>query len=113
MRFNLIRLTLYCFGISVAFAASVAAQTTVKLDSNSFGAIEARHIGPAITSGRIAAIDGVNSDPRILYVGSAGGGVWKSINAGTTFKPAFDKYTQSIGAVTVDQAHPETVCVGN
>src|SRR6266567_7111407 len=112
MRSNLIRLTLYSFVISVALTASVAAQTTVKLDSNSFGAIEARHIGPAITSGRIAAIDGVNSDPRILYVGSAGGGVWKSINAGTTFKPVFDKYTQSLGAVTVDQGHPDTVWVG-
>ncbi len=89
-----------------------AGQDAVKLDSNSFGAIEARHIGPAITSGRIAALDGVASNPRILYVGSAGGGVWKTTNAGTTFKPVFDKYTQSIGAVTVDQAHPETVWVG-
>ncbi|MEK6323730.1 MAG: glycosyl hydrolase [Acidobacteriota bacterium] len=98
--------------MAVTLAVSVAAQTTVKLDSNSFGAIEARHIGPAVTSGRIAAVDGVNNDPRIIYVGSAGGGVWKSINAGTSFKPIFDKHTQSIGAVTVDQAHPETVWVG-
>src|SRR6266404_4494246 len=112
MRSNSIRLTLHCFVVLVALAASGSAQTTVKLDSNSFGAIEARHIGPAITSGRITAIDGVASDPRILYVGSAGGGVWKSINAGTTFKPVFDKYTQSIGAVTVDQAHPDTIWVG-
>ncbi|HXF41644.1 MAG TPA: glycosyl hydrolase, partial [Blastocatellia bacterium] len=98
--------------IAAALTISVAAQTTIKLDSNSFGAIEARHIGPGTTSGRIAAIDGVNSDPRIIYVGSAGGGVWKSINAGTTFKPIFDKYTQAIGAVTVDQAHPDTIWVG-
>src|SRR5499433_1936072 len=108
-----IRLTLGCVVLAAGLAVtSVTAQTTVKLDSNSFGAIEARHIGPATTSGRIAAIDGVNSDPRILYVGSAGGGVWKSINAGTTFKPVFDKYTQSTGAVTVDQSHPDTVWVG-
>jgi photosystem II stability/assembly factor-like uncharacterized protein len=112
MRSNSMPLTLYCVLIAVTLAAGVAAQTTVKLDSNSFGAIEARHIGPGTTSGRIAAIDGVASDPRILYVGSAGGGVWKSINSGTTFKPVFDKYTQSIGAVTVDQAHPDTVWVG-
>ena len=77
MHSNSIRLTWCSFAISAALAASAAAQTTVKLDSNSFGAIEARHIGPAVTSGRIAAIDGVNSDQRILYVGSAGGGVWK------------------------------------
>jgi photosystem II stability/assembly factor-like uncharacterized protein len=84
----------------------------VKIDSATFGAIEARAIGPAITSGRIAAIDGVAADPRILYVGAAGGGVWKSVNAGTSFKPVFDKYTQSIGAIAVDQAHPDTVWVG-
>src|SRR5262245_13037749 len=112
MRRCSIRFVLSCLLPATALAASVIAQTTIKLDSNSFGAIEARHIGPAVTSGRIAAIDGVNSDPRILYVGSAGGGVWKSINAGTTFKPIFDKYTQSIGAVTVDQVHPDTVWVG-
>lgn len=100
------------FVIAAVLASGAAAQTTIKLDSNSFGAIEARHIGPGTTSGRIAAIDGVNSDPRIIYVGSAGGGVWKSINAGTTFKPIFDKYTQAIGAVTVDQAHPDTIWVG-
>ncbi|HWO00643.1 MAG TPA: glycosyl hydrolase [Blastocatellia bacterium] len=95
-----------------SIGAAAAHAQTIKLDSNSFGGIEARHIGPAVTSGRIAAVDGVNSDPRIIYVGSAGGGVWKSINAGTSFKPIFDKYTQSIGAVTVDQAHPDTVWVG-
>src|SRR6185503_17347090 len=92
--------------------AAAFAQNSIKLDSNSFGAIEARHIGPAVTSGRIAAIDGVNNDPRIVYVGSASGGVWKSINAGTSFKPIFDKYTQSIGAVTIDQAHPDTIWIG-
>ena len=96
----------------LACGVSIAEAQNIKLDSNSFGAIEARHIGPATTSGRIAAIDGVASDPRIIYVGSAGGGVWKTTNAGTTFKPIFDKYTQSIGAVTVDQAHPDTVWVG-
>src|SRR5690242_8750466 len=113
MRCYPLRLSLCGMFISAMLVAGVAAQTTpVKLDSNSFGALEARQIGPAITSGRIAAIDGVATDPRILYVGSAGGGVWKSINAGTTFKPIFDKYTQSIGAVTIDQAHPDTVWVG-
>jgi photosystem II stability/assembly factor-like uncharacterized protein len=102
--------------LSVLFVALISSlatgQNATKIDSNTFGAIEARHIGPAITSGRIAALDGVASDPRVLYVGSAGGGVWKSTNAGTTFKPIFDKYTQSIGAVTIDQAHPDTVWVG-
>ncbi len=96
--------------VAILWCGFVAA--AVKIDSGIFGAIEARSIGPANMSGRIEAIDAVNSDPRIVYVGAAGGGVWKSINGGTTFKSVFDKYSQSIGAIAIDQAHPETVWVG-
>ena len=79
-----------------AFSLSVFAQSEkkVKVNENMFGAIEARHIGPATMSGRIAALDAVQNDPRILYVGSAGGGVWKTTNGGVKFKPIFDKYNQ-------------------
>lgn len=62
--------------------------------------------------GRITAIDGYNAEPRILYVGTAGGGVWKTTNGGSQFKPVFDKHCQSIGAVAVDQSNPDVVWVG-
>jgi photosystem II stability/assembly factor-like uncharacterized protein len=84
----------------------------VAIDANTFGAIEAREIGPATMSGRIMAIEGVNSDPRIIYVGSASGGLWKTINGGVKFKPVFDKYAMSIGALAIDQSRPDTVWVG-
>ncbi len=84
----------------------------IPLDKNAFGAIRARSIGPAVMGGRISHIEAVNSDPRIIYVGTASGGLWKSTSGGTTFKPIFDKYTQSIGALAIDQAHPDTVWVG-
>lgn len=87
------------------------AQSALLTDAT-IGALEGRHIGPARTSGRISAIDGVDSDPNILYVGAAGGGVWKSINQGTTFRPIFDDHSQSIGAICIDQKHPDTVWVG-
>ncbi|MFH0990047.1 MAG: glycosyl hydrolase [bacterium] len=86
--------------------------TQARIDYRTFGAIEARHIGPAVMSGRIAAIDVLNSDPRIIYVGAAAGGVWKSSNAGTTFEPIFDKHNQCIGGIAIDQNHPDTVWVG-
>ena len=99
--------------ICLTFVACVCfGQSDVKLNSYMFGAIEARDIGPATMSGRIAAIDAVNSDPRIIYVGAASGGVWKSKNGGVTFKAVFDKHTQSIGTLTIDQNHPDTVWVG-
>lgn len=62
--------------------------------------------------GRITAIEGVNSNPKTLYVGSAGGGVWKSTTAGFNFEPVFEKYPQSIGALAIDQNHPDTIWVG-
>ncbi|MCX6249183.1 MAG: glycosyl hydrolase [Bacteroidetes bacterium] len=88
------------------------AQNPVRVDENTFGDVVARQIGPATMSGRISALDAVDKNPALLYVGSASGGLWKSKNYGTTFKPVFDKYNQSIGAVMIDQHHPDTVWVG-
>jgi photosystem II stability/assembly factor-like uncharacterized protein len=78
-----------------------------------FGDMTARHIGPAIMSGRINDIEMHPTNSRILYIGSAGGGVWKSNDAGTTFNPIFDEYCQSIGAVALDPNDPDnTIYVG-
>jgi len=77
-----------------------------------FGDIEGRQVGPARMSGRISCLDAVNKNPNILWVGAAGGGVWKSINQGTTFKDVFDEHSQSIGTIAIDQNHPDTVWVG-
>ncbi len=87
-------------------------QDKVKPDKHIFGEIEARHIGPAVMSGRISCIDAVEKDPKTVYVGTAGGGIWKSDNAATTFDPIFDKHNQCIGTITIDQNHPDTVWVG-
>jgi hypothetical protein len=63
-------------------------------------------------SGRISAIEGVIADPKIIYVGTAGGGIWKSINAGASFKPIFDKYCQSIGALALDPSNAKIIYAG-
>ena len=100
------------FAFLVAGLAASAAAAGVKVSSDTFGAIRARAIGPALTSGRIAAVDAVPGDQLTLWVGSAGGGVWKSANGGLTFKPVFDEHTQSIGAIKVDPSNPDTIWVG-
>lgn len=82
-----------------------------QINSSTFGMMDARVLGPGTMSGRISAIEGVNSEPRILYIGTAGGGVWKSTNAGASFKPLFDKYCQSIGAIAIDQKNPKNIYV--
>jgi photosystem II stability/assembly factor-like uncharacterized protein len=78
-----------------------------------FGDMTARHIGPALMSGRINDLEVHPSNSRIIYAGAAGGGVWKSNDAGTTFNPIFDEYCQSIGAVALDPNDPDnTIYVG-
>ena len=74
--------------------------------------MEARDIGPAVMSGRISALDAFNDDARLVYVGAASGGLWKSTNGGTTFEEVFEKEVQTIGAVAIDQKHKDTVWVG-
>ena len=65
-------------------------------------------------SGRVAALDAVREDGRLtIYIGAASGGVWKSVNGGTTYKPVFDKQpVQSIGAIAIDPQAPKTIWVG-
>ncbi|MEO1204352.1 MAG: hypothetical protein AAFX10_16735, partial [Pseudomonadota bacterium] len=72
-----------------------------------------RNIGPANMMGRIAAIDGLNTDYRTVLIGTASGGVWKSTNGGISFDSVFDSYgSQSIGDVAFFQGDPETIWVG-
>ncbi|MFT7628276.1 MAG: photosystem II stability/assembly factor-like uncharacterized protein, partial [Ulvibacter sp.] len=74
-----------------------------------FGDMNARHIGPALMSGRINDLEKHPTNARILYAGSAGGGVWKSGDGGATFSPIFDDHVQSIGVVTLDPTNPDEV----
>ena len=83
------------------------------LDSKLFSDLTFRSIGPAFMSGRIAdlAIDPTNEN--VWYVAVGSGGVWKTVNAGTTFTPIFDDQSvYSIGCVTLDPNNPYTVWVG-
>ena len=103
------------FAILVALGignSSMYAQEKTKVSSGMFGMMEARAIGPAVMGGRITAIDAVVKDPRIMYIGTAGGGIWKTTTGGTIFKPIFDKYCQSVGAVTIDQNNPDVIWCG-
>lgn len=72
-----------------------------------------RNIGPAGMSGRITAIDVVNSDQNIWYLGSASGGVWKTTNAGASWTSVFDEQpTLNIGSIAIQQSNPAVVWVG-
>ncbi len=72
-----------------------------------------RNIGPASMGGRIDDIEVSESNPNIIYLGYATGGVWKSENNGTTFEPVFDTYeVASIGDIAIHPTNPNIVYVG-
>jgi photosystem II stability/assembly factor-like uncharacterized protein len=72
-----------------------------------------RNIGPAGMSGRVTSIDVVHSNPDVMYVGTASGGLWKSTSGGIKWEPIFDKeVTASIGAVAIQQSNPSVIWVG-
>jgi len=106
--------SLTAVAIFLALHTIVCAQTPIKFDSETISGLGARNIGSATMSGRIAAVDAIQEGQRLtIFVGSSSGGVWKSLNGGTTFKPVFDKQSvQSIGAVTIDPKNPKIVWVG-
>ena len=86
------------------------------LDSAAVSGLGARNIGSAVMSGRISAVAArQEKDGKItLFVGAASGGVWKSLDGGTTFKPVFDKQpVQSIGAIALDPSNSKVVWVGS
>lgn len=72
-----------------------------------------RSIGPASMSGRVTAISVLQSNPNTIYIGTASGGVWKSVSGGLEWSPIFDSMTTTnIGAVAVQQNNPDVVWVG-
>jgi len=94
-------------------AVAVAAPAFAQVDSGKLAGMQARSIGPAGMSGRVAAVDLVIDNPDVIYVGAATGGLWKSEDGGTTWNPIFDDQpVAAIGAVTIDQTNPDVVWVG-
>ncbi|MGB9765411.1 MAG: WD40/YVTN/BNR-like repeat-containing protein [Candidatus Saccharicenans sp.] len=108
------RLTAFSFFLVLILILGLTiSQAQTKISVEIFKGMPARSIGPANMSGRIGAIEAVASDPRVIYVGGAAGGVWKSTDGGLTWKPIFDSQpVSSIGAITVFQKNPDIIWVG-
>jgi photosystem II stability/assembly factor-like uncharacterized protein len=107
-------LLLSCLAALVAWTAPVRlAGQAGAVSASDLGALAFRNIGPAAMSGRFVDLAVVESDPYAFYAASATGGIFKTTDNGVTFAPVFEKEAvHSIGAIAVDQAHPNNVWVG-
>lgn len=96
---------------SCLFAASTPAEEE---PSDPLNGLELRNIGPYNMSGRVTDVEGIPGDPRVVYVGAAAGGVWKTVNGGLTFEPIFDDQPiASIGDLALAPSNPEVIYVGS
>ena len=101
----------FLFFLQVSVLAVYGQSQKVVLDR--FKSWTPRNIGPAGMSGRITAIDAVVEDPRQVWLGSASGGVWKTLNGGASWQPVFDgQPIQNIGSLAIQHSNPSTVWVG-
>ncbi len=84
------------------------------LNASVLSGLELRSLGPALMSGRIADIVVAPDDPGTWYVAAGSGGVWKTVNSGTTWQPIFTgEGSYSIGCLTIDPHQPSTIWVGS
>ena len=98
--------------VTVAVPSPALTQGPAHVDSSYFADLKWRSIGPP-RSGYVSAPAGIPGDPTTYYAGMPEGGVWKTTNAGNTWKPVFDDvHVASVGAVAVAPSEPTTVYVG-
>src|SRR5450755_113783 len=87
-------------------------KTAGPMSAETFSGLTLRSIGPAVTSGRVVSFAVHPKDKSTYYVGSASGGVWKTVNAGASWTPVFDgEGSYSIGTVVIDPKNPNVVWV--
>jgi len=99
---------------STATADAAAPTPATPSPMEKFKSLDFREIGPAVMGGRIDDFAVVESNPNIVFVGVASGGVWKTVNNGTTWEPVFDKEAVStIGDIAIAPSDPAIVWVGS
>ena len=107
------RLAALAAALLVSMSTTWAEDDAERFSSSTFEGMTLRSIGPAFMSGRIADVAIHPDNPNIWYVGVGSGGVWKTVNAGTTWQSVFDgQESYSIGCITIDPSNPHTIWVG-
>ncbi|MEN8006199.1 MAG: glycosyl hydrolase [Candidatus Krumholzibacteriota bacterium] len=112
--FLLALLLMIIFTAAPVATAAADEEEESPLNASALAGLELRSIGPALMSGRIADIAMVPDDPGTWYVAAGSGGVWKTVNSGTTWQPIFTgEGSYSVGCLTIDPHQPKTIWVGS
>jgi len=99
--------------MSLLLLALISCCAYSQVDTKHFEGLSYRFIGPAGMGGRVTDVESVPGKPHVAYVGTGGGGLWKTTNGGTTWTPIFERQnTFSIGDIALDPQNPETIWVG-
>ncbi len=111
-RVVLVALVTLSSSLAPAFAREDSSAKKRPIDESLFKAMEWREVGP-YRGGRVAAVAGIPSQPMVYYFGGTGGGVWKTLDAGASWKNVSDGFFGgSIGAVAVSEWDPNVVYAG-
>ena len=96
-----------------AAALPLGAQRAPAVDPSLVASLEWRNIGPAVTGGRVVDIAVADREVKTISIASASGGVWKTVNAGTTWTPVFEREGSIlVGDIAVAPSNPNIVWVG-
>ncbi len=113
------RIAFFLFALLLTFLSGTLAVVAAEddespLNAGTLAGLKLRGIGPALMSGRIADIAVDPNDPGTWYVAAGSGGIWKTVNSGTTWQPIFtDQGSYSVGCLTIDPHHPATIWAGS
>ena len=98
----------------VSLVATAVGSATTNEEGTPYDHLEWRNVGPVNMSGRVADVEGIPGNSKVLYVGAASGGVWKTVDGGLSFAPIFDDQPiASIGDLALAPSNPDVIYVGH
>src|SRR5262245_12168102 len=106
-------IVLVCLGLAGTALDGQGQRGGTQASAGPFGALRWRSIGPP-RGGRSIAAEGSVARPYEYYMGATGGGLWKTTDGGTTWKPVTDGqiHYSSVGAIAISQSNPDVVYIG-
>jgi len=91
----------------------VVGLTSQSITTDQLSQLAFRNIGPSVTGGRIHDVESLPDNPAVVFIASASGGIWKSSNKGTTWKPVFDNQAVStFGDLAISPSNPNILYAG-